>query len=80
MADPQTLDADWMRHFKKMLKSGVDPVEAAESMLRIAALVAESVSGPQKTAAALVLAAMYFTERIPVRDNWTNHQPVQTIN
>jgi hypothetical protein len=66
--DPREIDAAWNRHFNEMLKSGAaQPVEAAESMLRIAALIAESVSGPRQTAATLVLAAMFFTRRIPVK-------------
>ena len=67
--DPREIDAAWNRHFNEMLTSGAaQPVEAVQSMLRIAALIAESVSGPQKTAATLVLAAMFFTQRIPVDD------------
>jgi len=67
--DPRDIDAAWNRHFNEMLTSGgAQPVEAVESMLRIAALIAESVSGPQKTAATLVLAAIFFTKRIPVDD------------
>ena len=63
------LDAAWNSHFNAMLTSGAaQPVEAVESMLRIAALIAESVLGPQKTAATMVLAAMFFTQRIPVDD------------
>jgi hypothetical protein len=67
--DPRDLDAAWNSHFNAMLIDGAaQPVEAVESMLRIAALIAESVLGPQKTAATMVLAAMFFTQRIPVDD------------
>src|ERR1022692_1848532 len=58
--DPREIDAAWNRHFNAMLISGgAQPAEAVESMLRIAALIAESVWGPQKTAATMVLAAMF---------------------
>jgi hypothetical protein len=51
-----------------MLTSGAaQPAEAAESMLRIAELIAESINGPRQTAASLILAAMFFTQRIPVK-------------
>ena len=67
--DPREIDAAWNRHFNEMLKTGAaQPVEAVESMMRVAALVAESVWGPQKTAATMVLAAMFFTKRIPTND------------
>ena len=67
--DPREIDAAWNLHFNEMLTSGAaQPVEAVESMLRIAALIAESVWGPQKTAATMVLAAMFFTKRIPTND------------
>jgi hypothetical protein len=66
--DPREIDAAWNRHFNEMLTSGAaQPAEAVESMMRVAALVAESVWGPQKTAATMVLAAMFFTQRIPVK-------------
>ena len=59
------IDAAWNQHFNNMLISGgAHPAEAAESMLRIATLIAESMLGPRKTAATLVLAAMFFTQRI----------------
>jgi hypothetical protein len=65
--DSKEIDAAWNRHFNEMLTSGVaQPAEAAESMLRIAELISESIMGPRKTAASLVLAAMFFTQRIPV--------------
>jgi hypothetical protein len=62
LSDPN-LDAEWMRHFEDMIKSGTEPAEAAESMLRIAALTAENVMGPRKTAATLTAAAMFFVQR-----------------
>jgi hypothetical protein len=66
---PREIDAAWTRHFNEMLTTGAaQPAEAVESMMRIAALIGESVWGPQKTAATMVLAAMFFTQRIPVDD------------
>jgi hypothetical protein len=62
LSDPK-LDAEWTRHFEDMIKSGTEPAAAAESMLRIAALTAENVMGPRKTAAALTAAAMFFVQR-----------------
>ena len=60
------IDIAWNQHFNNMLTSGAaQPAELAESMLRIASLIAESIDGPRKTAATLVLAAMFFTKRIP---------------
>jgi hypothetical protein len=65
--DLREIDAAWSRHFTEMLASGAaQPAEAVESMLRIAELIAESINGPRETAARLVLAAMFFTKRIPV--------------
>jgi hypothetical protein len=67
LKNPSQIDAAWNRHFNDMLTSGAaQPAEAAESMLRIAELIAESIKGPRETAATLVLAAMFFTQRIPV--------------
>jgi hypothetical protein len=66
--DPSEIDAAWTLYFNEMLVSGIaQPAEAVESMMRIAALIGESVWGPQKTAATMVLAAMFFTKRIPVK-------------
>ena len=66
--NPREIDIAWNQHFNDMLTSGAaQPAEAAESMLRIASLIAESVSGPRQTAATLVAAAMFFTQRIPVK-------------
>jgi hypothetical protein len=66
--NPREIDIAWNQHFNDMLTSGAaQPAEAAESMLRIATLISESVSGPRQTAATLVLAAMFFTQRIPVK-------------
>lgn len=66
--NPREIDIAWNQHFNDMLTSGAaQPAEAAESMLRIATLIAESVSGPRQTAATLLCAAMFFTQRIPVK-------------
>ena len=66
--DPREIDAAWNQHFNNMLISGgAQPAEAAESMLRIATLIAENLLGPRKTAGTLLLAAMFFTQRIPVK-------------
>ena len=66
---PREIDIAWNQHFNDMLTSGAaQPAELAESMLRIASLIAESIDGPRKTAATLVLAAMFFTKRIPTKD------------
>jgi hypothetical protein len=66
---PREIDIAWNQRFNDMLTSGAaQPAELAESMLRIASLIAESIDGPQKTAATLVLAAMFFTKRIPNND------------
>ena len=63
--NPREIDIAWNQHFNNMLTSGAaQPAELAESMLRIASLIAESIDGPRKTAATLVLSAMYFTKRI----------------
>ena len=68
LKDLSQIDAEWNRHFNEMLISGAaQPAEAAESMLRIAELISENIMGPRKTAASLVLAAMFFTQRIPVK-------------
>jgi copper homeostasis protein CutC len=66
--DLREIDAAWSRHFNEMLTSGAaQPAEAVESMLRIAELIAESINGPRDTAARLVAAALFFTQRIPVK-------------
>jgi len=66
LSDPRKIEADWKQHFDDMIDSGTTvPAEAAESMLRIAALIVEEMFGPRKTAAILTLAAMFFTQRIP---------------
>jgi hypothetical protein len=68
LKNPREIDIAWNQHFNDMLTSGAaQPAEAAESMLRIASLIAESVSGPRQTAATLVASAMFFTLRIPVK-------------
>ena len=66
--NPREIDIAWNQHFNDMLTSGAaQPAEAAESMLRIAELIAESINGPRQTAATLVAGAMFFTLRIPVK-------------
>ena len=66
--DPREIDAAWNRHFNEMITTGAaQPAEAAESMLRVAELIAESINGPRQTAATLVAGAMFFTLRIPVK-------------
>jgi hypothetical protein len=63
--EPRKIDTAWKQHFENMLNDGTAaPEEAAESMLRIASLIAEGILGPRKTAATMVLAALYFTRRI----------------
>ena len=66
--NPREIDIAWNQRFNDLLISGAaQPAELAESMLRIASLIAESIDGPRKTAATLVLAAMFFTQRIPAK-------------
>jgi hypothetical protein len=61
--DPRSIDAEWNERFVEMLKSGVDAEQAADAMLRVAALTIECLRGPRLTSAGLISAAMFFVER-----------------
>jgi hypothetical protein len=61
---PKTIDESVQAAFIEIVKTGkFDPVDVADSMGRLAALVQENIRGARATSAGLVTAAAIFLRR-----------------